>query len=262
MPKGTKRKSSDSYVPSKSYNKSLKTGHVYRAKMIKAAAPSSTRSYRSANISTRGFLGMEKKYYDTALADATVLGPTDATNGVYDPSATSMISTPAQGDGPQNRDGKRCIIKSIQITGNIREPINPSTVDGVLPSAYMISLVQDTQTNAAQIASENVFTNVSADLDLAASPTRNLLFASRFKVLKTWHGVLKPSSSFGLSGAFKSHGDIRLFRCFLKVDMPINFNAGTTSSIANVIDNSLHIVAYTTTSRPQMSYNARIRFVG
>jgi len=46
--------------------------------------------------------------------------------------------------------------------------------------------------------------------------------------------------------------------------LKVKFNAGTTASIANVIDNSLHIIAFASTTDPQakISYNARLRFVG
>lgn len=47
-------------------------------------------------------------------------------------------------------------------------------------------------------------------------------------------------------------------------DMRTNYNAGTTESVANIIDNSIHVVAYTSSQdlAPLINYNARLRFVG
>ena len=52
---------------------------------------------RRQNLRTAGFLGIEKKFYDTSLVDAALTAPTDCTGGEHDPSATSMISAPAGG---------------------------------------------------------------------------------------------------------------------------------------------------------------------
>jgi len=69
------------------------------------------------NQRSAGFLGIEKKFYDTALIAGDLTAPTDGTGSEFDPSTTSMISTPAQGDSEQNRDGKKILIKSVQVTG-------------------------------------------------------------------------------------------------------------------------------------------------
>jgi len=47
--------------------------------------------------------------------------------------------------------------------------------------------------------------------------------------------------------------------------MKVKFNAGTTASVANVIDNSIHVIAYAsniTGVAPTISYQSRLRFVG
>ena len=59
------------------------------------------RGRRLANYRTAGFLGIEKKFYDTSVSAVALGAPTDATGGEFDPSTTSMITTPAQGDGEQ-----------------------------------------------------------------------------------------------------------------------------------------------------------------
>lgn len=218
------------------------------------------------NRRTAGFLGLERKFYDTAVAIQAIPSPTDCSGGEFDPSATSMISTPAQGDSEQQRDGKRIVIKSVQIEGAIFQPKTTAqtSVDG--DNQVFVALVLDMQTNGAQLNSEDVYKNLSGTAALAHRPTRNLLFASRFRVLKEWNLCLKPSVAANNAGATTvSQGAAREdFTCFIPMDLNVNFNAGTSASIANVIDNSLHIIAFTssTAAAPTISYNARIRFMG
>jgi len=218
------------------------------------------------NRRTAGFLGIEKKFYDTALAATALVAPTDATGGEFDPSATSMISTPAQGDSEQQRDGKRIVIKSVQVSGVCSTNALTAQTGTAAPVEVFVALVLDTQTNGAQLNSEDVYKNLGAANYLATNPLRNLLFANRFKVLKEWSMTLEPKTAVNNASAttVSVAGTRCEFDCFLPLDLNVNFNAGTTASIANVIDNSLHIVAYcsSTALAPTIAYNARIRFMG
>jgi len=69
-----------------------------------------------------GFLSIERKFYDNGLTATALTAPTDATGGEFDPSATMMMTTPAQGDGPSNRDGKEIAMLYLQINGTIALP--------------------------------------------------------------------------------------------------------------------------------------------
>lgn len=216
-----------------------------------------------ANAATVGFLGIEKKFYDTYL-DATAIGAAVAlTGGMYDPSATSMVSTPAQGDGEQNRDGKRCVIDSLIIKGHISN--DGSTGDAVEGATKVfVAIVLDTQSNVAQMASEACFKNTSGVASLNVSPCKNLLSGNRFRILKSQVFDLTPHGAFGAGATYGANGIQREFDWYIpfKGGLPVNFNAGTTSSIANVVDNSLHVVAFATLTGAKIAYNARIRFQG
>jgi len=231
--------------------------------------PPFPRRFPAQNIRTAGFLGIEKKFYDTSLAAGTLTAPIDSTGGEQDPTATSMISTPAQGDSEQNRNGKRINILQCNVTGNVQWPLAQSQTIPPTNAMIYIALVLDTQSNAAQMNSEDCFKNTAADADAAANPVRNLLFAQRFRVLR------KKRINLNLALQPMNEGAAALFawaKGFVPFDflvkwpkgLPVNFNAGTTASIANVIDNSLHIIAFSTSTgvNPVITYNARIRFVG
>jgi len=235
---------------------------AYRARSARRGVVA-RRARAMLNRRTAGFLGIEKKFYDTMLIAGALTAPTDATGGEFDPSATSMISTPAQGDTEQNRDGKKIVIKSLIFKGRLAtaQTINQTTVPQ--PTEYFVAIVLDTQTNGAQLNSEDVYKNLGANAATTCRPTRNLLFSNRFKVLKEWCGVLYPTVSYDGTN-IEAGGDTVQFDAFIPLDLNVNFNSGTTASVANVIDNSLHVIAFanSTVMSPAISYNARIRFMG
>jgi len=217
-----------------------------------------------ANQRVAGFLGIETKFYDTMLVDRAILAPTDASGGEADPSATSMISTPAQGDTEQNRDGKKIVIKNVQVKGSVQKQTIELGANPPGGQTVFVALVLDTQSNGAQMNSEDCFKNTTADTGSAPNVMRNLLFSSRFRVLKSQIFHLDvPISHFAVD-SFSSPGIRREFDWFIPLNLNVNFNAGTTASIANVIDNSLHMICYTnsTNGTPLLNYNARIRFQG
>lgn len=233
---------------------------AYRAARISGAraAPQARRA-RPSTLFTP-----EIKFYDTSLTAASIASTADATGGEQDPSATSMISTPAVGDGEQNRDGKRIVIKNVQVKGTVarlaaEDVANPPSHDEVF-----IALVLDTQSNAAQLNSEDVFKNLSGNAAGGTVPLRNLLFSSRFRVLKTEVLCMDTTTSVEGDNLHSSPGVVKHFEWFIpfKDGLIVNFNAGTTASIANVIDNSLHVIAFSSAGTSLLTYNARIRFQG
>lgn len=197
---------------------------------------------------------VEIKYYDTSLVSSVLTAPTDASGGEHDPSATSMISTPVRGDGDQDRDGKQILCQYLEFNAVIKVS---SVASGPLESILVyLAIVLDTQTNKTQINSEDVYKNISGSAVMAANPLRNLIFGSRFEILQSEIYNLTTESINGTAQAIK---------WFIPLNnLEINFNEVATATIANVIDNSLHVIAYTDNTTPQstLSYNARLRFVG
>jgi len=227
-----------------------------------------------ANAVTMGFMGIEKKFLDTARTQIAVGGAVALTGGEYDPSATSgsgggsggcvgCLSCPAQGDTEQSRDGKRIVIDSLILKGNVN--YNASASQAVSESQKVfVAVVLDTQTNGAQLNSEDVFKNTSADASTVCDPMKNLLFGSRFRILKSQVYDLTPTGTFG-AGTGAHYGTQREFDWYIpfKGGLPVNLNAGTTADVANVIDNSIHVVAFANVNNScELAYNARIRFQG
>lgn len=229
----------------------------YRAEAMEIAAVA------RGNLRTGGFLGQELKYFDTSLAASAMVAPTDAAGGEHDPATLLTLFCPTQGTGATNRDGRRAVMKSIQISGNLRSApqINQAAID--LAGDYYVALVLDKQTNAAQMNSEDVFANPSASAVLAAAPLRDLERSTRFQVLKQWKGRF-PQPVAVYDGTNIEVGGWELpFTYYSKLNIGVEFvaNGGT---VADIQDNSLHLVAYCTNTglAATVNYNCRIRYVG
>lgn len=126
-------------------------------------------------------------------------------------------------------------------------------------------LVLDTQTNGAQMRSEDLLKNIEGAQAGAPHAMRNLLFATRFKVLKSKRMIFNNITGTWDGTNIELRGQSQHFNWDINnLNLLVNFDAGTTSSIANVIDNSLHIIAYQNNEAPTptINYASRIRFVG
>lgn len=228
------------------------------------------RSIALQNLRTGGLLGIENKYLDS-WAGATVISTSSAAaNGVVSPTGgcTGCLSAPAQGDGPSSRDGRKIVIKStfIQGTIDVNESTGQTTADSI-PMIY-VALVQDMQTNATTMNSEDCFANPAANTLLAANPVRNMSNTSRFRVLRKWCRrlpVLSMANQSSAAGGLVIAGCQVAFKLNWKGVIPVNFTTGgTTANVNTVVDNSLHIVAFASDAslQPSISYVSRIRYVG
>jgi len=234
-----------------------------------AAAVRAARNRAVANARTGGLLGVEVKFLDAPKTATALTAPTDASGGEHDPSSivTGCLSAPAQGDGPTNRDGARIAIKSIYVNGVLSIAPQADQTGADTAGIVFIALVLDTQTNAAQLNSEDVFTNQNAAANTAACPQRNMSFTKRFQVLKT-KTIRLPQPTLTYDGTNIEqtgyHIPWKLKKRFPE-GVKVQFTAtSTTADVANVVDNSLHIIAYTSSAAlaPFIAYNSRMRFVG
>jgi len=219
-----------------------------------------------ANAVTMGFMGIEKKFLDTAKALTTVAASTTLTGGEYDPSTgcTGCLSCPAQGDTEQSRDGKRIVIDSLILKGYVELPSIDVLADPAAASKVFVAVILDTQTNGAQLDSEAVFKSLGNAVGLNVQPVKNLLYGNRFRILKSQLYDLTPTGQTGTTATYGHNGVRRDFDWYIpfKGGLPVNMNAGTTADVANVIDNSIHVVAFATEATMGIAYNARIRFQG
>ncbi len=212
---------------------------------------------------TGGFTGIEKKFYDTHLSSAALTAPTAAAGGEHNPSATICLNSVTQGDGEEQRDGRKSTFNSCYVNGQITVPPQANITAGDGGSLVYVALILDTQTNGALLNSEDVFKNESGDANLAANPMRNMQFTQRFRILDKWTGAIQNPNLSWDGTNMESQGLVMPFT----LSSNLTFNtlySGTTEDIANITDNSLSIIAYcsNTSLAPSIAYNARVRFVG
>lgn len=239
---------------------SNRSGNTKRRRVYK---PKRRSTYRRQNPRTGGFLAMENKFYDTAVNAKAIVAAGSMAGLETDPLTYNCISAPAQGDGESNRDGKKIIINSVDVNGVIliSQQINQTIAD--YGAKIMIALVQDTQTNGAQLNSEDVYTNPGTSAITCASPFRNLQYSTRFKVLAVHQVIIQPPPLAYDGTNMEQAGSFYDFRFNKKVNIPVTFT-GTTEGVANVVDNSLHVISMASDVLliPTLYYNARIRFKG
>ncbi len=228
---------------------------------MRAAFPRTRRP--SSNVRTGGFTGIEVKFLDSSVVGTSVLAPTDAAGAEVDPSTLLALNAIAQGDGESNRDGRRCVLKNVYVTGHIRCPKQANQTAGDDSAQIFVALVWDKQTNGAQLNSEDVYTNPGANAQTAAVPLRNLQYSQRFQVLDTVAlDFSGPTIAYDGTNVEQS-GLVKPFKLSKKINIPCQYT-GTTGVVANIADNSLHIIAYASNVDlvPIIDYNARVRFVG
>lgn len=226
---------------------------------------------RRLNIRSGGFMGMELKFFDSN-GSHSFTSPTDATGGMMDPATANCLNAIAIGSGPSDRDGRQVVIKSIHIKGTIRWPSTSGAQTATAPvfPACMLALVWDKQTNAAQATSETIFTNKSGNANCATAVFRNLEYTQRYQILKkkTWN--MQPVTPYW--NGLTTGTDIRVpskeisFTWNVKCAIPVNFNTTNGGTVADIVDNSLHLVGFSSgvglLITPQIQYNCRCRFTG
>lgn len=211
-------------------------------------------------------MGIEKKFLDTSSINAQLNAPSTPTSGEKDPATILCLNGVPQGDTSSSRDGMKIAMTSVFIKGVVElvQGID-QTIVHTMPTVY-IALVLDTQTNGAQLNSEDVFFNPAASQSLATSLMRNMSFTERFKVLKSTTMTF-PQMQTSYDGTNIEQGGQFLpftFAVPLK-GMNVKYTTGTTSGFVDTIqDNSLHLIAFinNTTVLCRMSYNSRLRYVG
>lgn len=246
------------------FTRSARSRSVLGKRSMKYSLPSSRRFksvpravQRRNNVRTAGYLGIERKFFDKEFSQ--VLGTTIATASV-DPASDSLNGI-VQGNGESERDGRKCVMKKIEIEGTLI-PSTILTSAAPLRAAYIkLALVLDTQTNAAAMTPTDYWTGTYAYM-----PRRNMLNIQRFKTLWEKEIVLQPGgggfNDAATTGALSHVG--QRFKFSKNINIPVNY-VGTTDAIASISDNSLHLMGVcSSNTAPEVTciYTSRVTFVG
>lgn len=181
--------------------------------------------YRKWNNRFSGAMVPELKNFDRALSftfDNTAEVPS---------TGDALVSIPL-GDSGTSRDGRRVIIKSLQIQGSLT--LSQGTTNTERAVLCYMYVVQDTQCNGASPAVTDVLTSASLNDALV-----NLDNSNRFKILKKFVYNLQPT--------YTSYPDetgvvIKNLSYYRKCRIPINFD-GTTDAITSLTSNNIFLIA-------------------
>lgn len=229
---------------------------VVRARPKFAAKP---RARPALNARTGGYMGMELKFHDATKAATNIVGA--IAGGELDPATADCINGIAQGDGESQRDGRKYLMKSVQVNGVITRAVDEDLANVPGHMAGWVALVLDTQTNLAQLNAEDVYTGNENEV-----PFRNLQFSSRFKVL-AYKVITFDAPQVGTDGTntMSSGGQVRHFHWNVPLDIPV-ITTGTGATVSSISDNSLHVIGSaslsTAPNQVALTYNSRVRFIG
>lgn len=243
-----------------------------RAKMFAYKRGASTIGFKpvkrgksiSTLVKTGGLLGIENKFLDQTKTGTAVVST--LAGAEVDPASTNCINAIAQGDGESNRDGRRYVITGVHVRGSVYRQNRNNQSEVGDANFVTVALVLDTQTNGTQLSSEDVFT-----VPAGGSPAlsfNNLKYSQRFRVLwkktmvvpagyPTWNGTADQLETGGTAVTFS-----------IDKELHIDVNClGTAADVSDIVDNSLHMIAFADTSGSnnngiEIIYNSRVRFVG
>jgi len=228
--------------------------------------------FDSASSLILSSLGRTLKWFDTYRVNSYVATSSTGAGGDFDPTGgVDCISCPPQGDGLSERDGRRIVIRSIHVKGEMitSTAITPLTPALNYRSSVFVAIVLDKQTNGVQCRSEDVFTCPHGIL--AAYPFPNPLYEDRFEVLHhevmqldptPITGIIEEVATFGVTTSVFSLCVTKDFDiCLDDLSIPVTFK-DAAAQVSSVVDNSIHIICYTQSIWFLIdgSYHARIRY--
>jgi len=215
---------------------------------ISAGAMSALMKRSAGYVRTSGYYGRfsgkgaETKFFDTSLSFTF-----DATGEV--PATGQLVLIP-QGVTESTRVGRKCVIKSIQLRGNM---VYAPAAAAVGSTNCILYLILDKQCNGAAAGVTDVFTGTSLP-----SAMHNLSNSQRFVVLKKmkWNFT----SQAGVTTAYNNA--TKLFEMFKKCNIPLEFSS-TTGAITELRSNNIFLMAGTDGSTDDLvtlGGTCRVRF--
>lgn len=180
--------------------------------------------------------------------------------------AMGCLFAPLQGDDIINRSGRKVFVKKIRMRGYVS--IAPQATQSTADSACRIRLIlyQDCQTNASSTGSENVIGSGYQVPTL--DQFQNVANIGRFKVLKDKSWVLQRppmANDTGATGGLVQGGLKQLFKFTVSPNCWVNYNTTNGGTVADVTDNSWHLIAMADTGGgvtmvPTLFYKVRTVF--
>jgi len=242
---------------------------TYRKKAKVAQRPPPTiQVVQYAPRTIGGQVTSERKYFDKGVATGAIQDVTVNWGNALimkDPSPGGCLFSPEQGNDISNREGRNVYVYNIRLNGTIRvAPVDGLAV-GTAPPTVRIILCMDKQTNGVQMAPGLLIT--SAGIGNHINDFQSTANFGRFQILKDLLiGTATPQGvGAGTLATFSTLGVVIPFKITHKFSSPlrVNFNASNNGNVADIVDNSFHLLAASDNTTPcTLTYQCRTSFVG
>jgi len=207
----------------------------------------------------------ERKYYDTNLDDGVITAITTSWAGTeLDPATVNCLSAPAQGTDIDECIGREYAIVAMKVKGYVYVPSQTNQTITDNASLVRILLVRDKQTNGVQLNAEDVIASTTG-AEPGISMFQSAVTLGRFDVCKDkFISLQNPTIAYDGTNIEQS-GMVRPFKMNCKFRKPIvvHRNGTATAGVAQIVDNSFHIIAAASgvNLAPTLSYQARCVFI-
>jgi len=204
----------------------------------------------------------ETKYFDTGIATTNIASDTTWAGSELDPAALTLFY-PVEGSDINERVGRKVTVTKIKIRGHITCAAQVNAVAGDDPSVVRLVLYIDQQTNAAQAQGEQLMATPSqAAATNAIAVFQNPANFGRFKVLKDKTLTMQNPNITWDGTNLEQHGIARPFKMNVnfRKGLAIRFNATSAGTVADIVDNSFHLIGLTNSTGlvPRITYECRV----
>jgi len=222
-----------------------------------------------------GQVNSEMKYMDSVYGPTNIVAiTTDWSTAAADPATTIDLGSPAvlnpgglvqptTGSSLCNRIGRQIEVRKIKVHGNFS--INPQAAqpDADPGTKIRLLLVQDMQTNGAAMLPNDLLGPTQANGTRLINCFQDPKNFGRFRVLKDKMYQVSDLNITALAGpAVIQAGKVVNFKMNVNFKTPIRirFNATTSGTISDVVDNSFHIICAQTNASyvATLAYYARV----
>ncbi len=237
-------------------------GYYPRVPKRARAGPVAARPYVPR---TPGALALgETKVSDQFLSVSALTASTDWTGTEHSPATTNCLFAPGPGTGINQRVGRQVTIKKVKIRGYIQcvSQTDQTTADNA--AQCRVQLVMDKQTNGAPMQGEELMATPTATAISAVLSFQSTANFGRFQVIKDKQFTLQNPNMSHDGTNIEQAAIVRYFKMNWtpRGGLKVRFNATGGSTVADIVDNSLHIIANCSNVAlaPTLSYNCRVTY--
>ncbi len=202
-----------------------------------------------ANYRTGGFIGIEKKFFNTLDTNTTI--------GVAGTITSPSLCLIPQGTTESNRDGRKCRLVSIHCHGVVTLPT--SSAPASTADRLRIIIYKDQQTNGAAATAALIMDD--NEVAVTIDGYRNLENSQRFWILHD--KTIEINSTAGAwDGTNDQYGEQQIhFDWHKTCDIPLEFSA-TTGAITELKSNNVGVLCISGGGLVGYKAEYRVRFVG